>query len=128
MRLLDTNIMVDIQRGYAPALEWLESLEEAPGLPGLVVMELMLGCRDKQEMTDLRNHLEPFSVYWPNDADCNRALLTFSQVRLSHGLSILDALIGQCAVGLGVALCTFNRKHYRAIPNLTIEEPYNRTS
>ena len=74
MRLLDTDIMVDIQRGYQPALDWLESLDEAPGLPGFVVMELMEGCRDKQEMTGLRKKLEPFRVHWPSDEDSNRAL------------------------------------------------------
>jgi len=126
MRLLDSDIMVDIQRGYEPALAWLESLEEAPGLPGLVVMELMEGCRDKQEMTNLRKQLQPFSLYWPSAADCNRALITFSEARLSHGLNILDALIGQCAVGLGAALCSFNAKHFRVIEGLVTEEPYTR--
>jgi len=100
MRLLDTDIIVDVQRAYEPALAWLESLEEAPGLPGFVVMELMEGCRDKQEINTLRKQLEPFSVYWPGDADSNRALVTFSHGHLSHSLGVLDALIGECAVGL----------------------------
>jgi hypothetical protein len=128
MRLLDTDVIVDIQRGYEPALEWLESLEEAPGLPGFVPMELMDGCRDKQEMTGLRKNLEPFSIYWPSDADSNRALLTFSQGHLSHNLGILDALIGECAVGLAACLCTFNMKHFKAISDLKTEQPYARES
>jgi predicted nucleic acid-binding protein len=47
MRLLDTDVMIDILRDYAPAIEWLSSLqdEEAPGLPGFVVMELVQGER-----------------------------------------------------------------------------------
>ncbi|MGB4726496.1 MAG: PIN domain-containing protein [Thermogutta sp.] len=124
MRLLDTDIMVDIQRGYQPALDWLESLDEAPGLPGFVVMELMEGCRDKQEMTRLRKQLESFQVYWPTDSDANRALLTFSQARLSHNLGVLDALIAECAIGLQASLCTFNMKHFKAITRLQTEQPY----
>ena len=124
MRLLDTDIMVDIQRSYQPALDWLESLDEAPGLPGLVVMELMEGCRDQQEMTRLRRHLVPFQVHWPTDVDSNRALLTFSQARLSHNLGVLDALIAECVIGLQGSLCTFNVRHFRAIPDLRTEQPY----
>ena len=33
MRLLDTDVMVDVLRGYQPAVAWLESLDEAPALP-----------------------------------------------------------------------------------------------
>lgn len=126
MRLLDTDVMVDILRECKPALAWLESLEEDPGLAGFVVMELMEGCRDKQEMNGLRKQLEPFSVYWPSDTDSNRALVTFSQRHLSHSLGVLDALIGECAVGLSASLCTFNTKHYKAIADLKTEQPYAR--
>jgi len=124
MRLLDTDIMVDIQRGLQPALQWLESLDEAPGLPGFVAMEVMEGCRDKQEMNDLRRQLEPFRVHWPTGADSNRALSTFSQAHLSHSLGVLDALIGECAIGLGACLCTFNVKHFKAVAKLMTEQPY----
>jgi predicted nucleic acid-binding protein len=49
--LLDTDAMVDVLRGYEPAVEWLRMLtEEAPALPGFVVLELMDGCRSKMEM------------------------------------------------------------------------------
>jgi predicted nucleic acid-binding protein len=128
MRLLDTDIMVDIQRGYQPALDWLESLDEAPGLPGFVVMELMEGCRDKQEMTGLRKQLEPFQVHWPTDSDANRALVTFSQARLSHNLGVLDALIAECVIGLQASLCTFNMKHFKAITSLRTEQPYPKST
>jgi len=43
MILLDTDVMVDILRGYEPAKEWLASVEEI-GVPGLVAMELIQGC------------------------------------------------------------------------------------
>jgi len=45
---------------------------------------------------------------------------------LSDNLGLLDALIGQTAVALNLPLCTFNRKHYSVIPNLTTFLPYNR--
>jgi predicted nucleic acid-binding protein len=50
MVLLDTDVMVDVMRRYAPAVAWLGSLgSETIGIPGLVAMELLQGCRDRRE-------------------------------------------------------------------------------
>lgn len=45
---------------------------------------------------------------------------------LSHGLGLLDALIAACAVGRAAMLHTFNIKHYRVVPGLVAEQPYDR--
>ena len=40
MVLLDTDVMIDILRGYPPALAWLRSLDDdVIALPGFVLME-----------------------------------------------------------------------------------------
>jgi hypothetical protein len=41
MRLLDADVLVDIQRQHPPATAWYQSLTELPSVPGLVVMELV---------------------------------------------------------------------------------------
>jgi predicted nucleic acid-binding protein len=41
MYLLDTDILIDIQRGHVSALEWFRSLQQLPAVPGFVVMELI---------------------------------------------------------------------------------------
>jgi hypothetical protein len=120
--------MVDILREFQPALDWLESLDEAPGLPGFVVMELMDGCRNKQEMNKLQKQAEPFRLYWPREADCNRATVDFAQGHLSHNLGLLDAIIGHTSVGLEATLCTFNTRHFRAVSDLLTEPPYVRNT
>jgi hypothetical protein len=46
MILVDTDVMVDIMRRHSPAVAWLDSLgAEEVGIPGLVAMELLQGCR-----------------------------------------------------------------------------------
>jgi len=50
----------------------------------------------------------------------------FARYHLSHALGILDALIGQMAVALGLPLYTFNQKHYAAILNLRTVQPYEK--
>jgi predicted nucleic acid-binding protein len=125
MRLLDTDVMVDVLRAYPPAIEWLSSLTgDAPGLPGLVVLELMDGCRNKMEMMRLLKRIELFHVFWPTDSDGTRALHDFARSRLSHRISIMDVLIAQCPIGLNATLCTFNTKHFKAIATLRTEQPY----
>ena len=43
MRLLDTDVCVDIRRDYPPAIAWLAALPEAPGISGFAMLELMRG-------------------------------------------------------------------------------------
>jgi predicted nucleic acid-binding protein len=124
VRLLDTDVMVDLRRQYPPALAWFAQLAEAPGLLGFVVMELIAGCRDGAEMRSVLRSVAPFRIYWPTTDDCDRALTTYARAHLTHRLDLLDAVIGECAVGLSATLCTFNVKHYRAIRRLRTEQPY----
>lgn len=127
MVLLDTDIMVDILRGFPPAAAWLEALgNEEVALPGYVAMELLVGATDRQAAEGMQAALAPFAVYWPAAQDCDRALATFAQASLSHGLSPFDALIAETAKGLGAPLHTFNVKHFDAIADLETIQPYER--
>lgn len=123
--LLDTDIMIDVLRGYAPALKWLDSLAgEEIVLPGFVVMELIQGCRNRNEQEKLEGFLIGFEVAWPSPEICDAALLVFARFRLSHGIGILDSLIGQLSVSLNGCLYTFNQKHYSGIPGIITNQPY----
>ena len=64
--LLDTDVMVDILRGHPPAATWLAGSSAIPiGLPGLVAMELLQGCRNLAEQHRLEKQLLRFALYWP---------------------------------------------------------------
>lgn len=118
--------MIDMLCRYRPALDWFDQLAEAPGLPGLVVLELMDGCRNKRDMAAVQALVQGFTVHWPTAADGGRATATYARLRRRFHLSIPDLLIGECAVGLTATLCTFNVKHMGAIPGLVMEQPYPR--
>jgi predicted nucleic acid-binding protein len=127
MILLDTDVMIDLLRRYPPAVAWLESLgDEEIRLPGFVVMELLQGCRNKAEQEKLEETLQSYAVTWPSPEACNEARSVFASTHLSHGLGLLDALIGQTAVALQVPLYTFNDKHYAAVPRLHTVQPYTK--
>jgi hypothetical protein len=124
--LLDSDILIDIQRGHPPALAWFSSLSEVPSVPGLVVMELLQDANNLQQMHRVLKLVQPLPVVWPKEDDCNRALSHFVSYHLSQGLGLLDALIAACALGLSASLCTFNVKHYQHVPGLSTTQPYSR--
>jgi len=122
--LLDTDVMVDVFRGHGPAVAWITNYTSAIGIPGLVAMELMQGCRNRAEQQSVESELARFAVYWPTLADCQRAYHDFAAFHLSDGLGLLDSLIGHTAVGLNEPLATFNVKHYDSISRLQTVQPY----
>lgn len=126
MYILDTDILVDIQRGRENAKNWFNNLSDIPSIPGFVVMELIQGSRNKEQTRKVLQLVAPSPIIWATETDCERALSYFVTYHLSNSLGLLDALIAACAVGRGLTLCTFNIKHYRVIPNLVIEQPYRR--
>ena len=126
MLILDTDVLIDVQRGHATALVWFAGLTDLPSVPGLVVMELIQGAQDARQVREALRLTAPLPVVWPTTADCQRALADFTAFHLSHGLGLLDALIAAIAVGLSAELCTFNDKHYRSVPSLVTVQPYIR--
>jgi len=100
MYLLYTDVLMDIQGEYAPALTWFAALTELPAVPGLAVMELMQDAQNTRQVRQALKLVAPLPVIWPTAADCHRALTDFIAYHLSHSLGLLDALIAACAIGL----------------------------
>jgi predicted nucleic acid-binding protein len=126
MDLVDTDVLIDVQRGHPPAVAWFAGLTNLPAVPGFVVMELVQDARNAQEVRRALKLIAPLQIVWPTEVDCARALSDFTAYHLSHGLGLLDALISACAVGQSATLHTFNDKHYRVVPGLVTVEPYTR--
>jgi hypothetical protein len=78
--LLDTDVLIDIQREYAPALTWFATLTELPTVPGLVVMELIQDAQNAHQVRQALRLVAPLPVVWPTAADCQRALTDFMRI------------------------------------------------
>ncbi len=126
MYLLDTDVLIDVQRGFTPAVAWFSALTEQPTIPGLVVMELIQKAQNSRQVKAIETLVGSLPIVWPTEADCTRGLINFKTYHLSDNLGLIDSLIAATAVGLGATLCTFNIKHYRVVPGLQIEQPYTR--
>ena len=87
-------------------------------------MELIQGCPNLAEQQRVQRSIARFLLFWPSETDCDRALHDFSAYHLSHGMGILDALIGNTAVGKNEVLATFNIRHFAPIAGLRTIQPY----
>lgn len=127
MIALDTDVLIDVLRGFPPASAWLRALgNERLCVPGFAAMELVQGCMDKRELQRTQRVIGGLAIVWPTAGDCNRALADFARLRLSHGVGIIDCLVAHTAMGYGLQLATFNARHYASIPHLVLIEPYPR--
>ncbi|MBI3538596.1 MAG: type II toxin-antitoxin system VapC family toxin [Chloroflexi bacterium] len=124
---VDTDVMVDCLRAVPQARAWLEGItSDSFVVPGIVAMELVVGCANQEELKRTQNFLRTFRVIWPEAHEFARAYELLARHRLSSGLSIPDCLVAAMALNRALSLYTFNQKHYRMVEGLGVQEPYQR--
>ena len=123
--LVDTDICVDVSRGYAPTLARLERAEQtfAIAVSDITHMELLVGCTDKRQQRETEKFLRRFERVPVDAAVSAGAIELLRRYRLSHGLLLADALIAATALVHGIPLLTRNTRDFRFIRALTLE-PY----
>ncbi len=124
--LVDTDILIDVQRKFVPAVAWFSTLVNLPSVPCFVAMELIESARNKTELQKGIAQIAPMTVIHSTEADSVRALELFANYHLSSGLGLIDTLIAACALGRSATLLTTNTKHYGVIPGLKLVQPYKK--
>ena len=100
MVLLDTDVLVEVLRGKPAALAWLAGVNTCEfGIPGIVAMELLCGCRNRNEQNQVRKFAAQFTILWPVEHEFAVAFDLLAEHRLTSGLSIPDCLIAAMALG-----------------------------
>lgn len=120
--LVDTDILIDSGRGIVEAVHCLNAIKATSSLAISVVtqMELIVGCRDKNELQTLDEFLKQFQVVPLNASVSNQAVELLHRYRLSHGLLVADGLIAATARSQNWAFVTKNQKHYKFISGLNL--------
>ncbi len=72
--LLDTDVLIYLQREEPAALAWLDSLSPLPYVSGIAAIELAYGCLNAAELRGVQIFLRPFPILWPTEDDMRRAL------------------------------------------------------
>jgi len=120
--LFDTDVLIDAGRGEPGAVDALEqAAQSAPlAISAVTEMELIVGCRNKDELVALDRFLRRFDVIPLRPAISEQATALLRTFRLSHGLLIADALIAATAIANNVPFISKNQRDYRFIDTLDL--------
>jgi predicted nucleic acid-binding protein len=124
--IIDTSILVDYPRGHQGAIAWLGAAQSAGGLftHAVVAGELLIGARDRRELQQIDRFLTAFTVVPSNEADSLAAVDYVRKFHLSHGVGLLDCLIGATCVRTSTPVATLNSKHFSSFTGLQVIRPY----
>jgi len=119
----DTDVLIWYFRGHRRAWQFIEAAPyPARSLSSLTVMELLQGCRNRNEIHNIRSFVaENFmTILHPDESVSRRAIELLQDYALAGGLRVIDAMIAATALETDHALATANVRHYRFIPRLTL--------
>lgn len=120
--IVDTDILVDVGRKVKEVVGRLDKEEQASvlGISVITQMELIVGCRNKQELNKLHRFLKRFQIVGLNESIGNKSIELLNRYRLSHDLLIADSLIAATALTMNVSLLSKNQRDYRFIDELKL--------
>ncbi|MCA9909959.1 MAG: PIN domain-containing protein [Anaerolineae bacterium] len=122
--ILDTTILVDLLRSYAPAIVWYGSQGSATlGINPIVWMEVIGGGPTKAKRLEAGKLLKRFEMVYLTQADLEWAMAAQMRYELSHGVSMNDCLIAATSRA-GIPLYTRNLKHFTPILGSQAQSPY----
>ena len=121
--IFDTDIFIFAERGDEKAQDAILK-EKQVKISVITHMELIQGCRNKKEMTDLENFLKMAKcriVHCSDEISITSDVL-IRQYALSNNLRLGDALIAATAICQKETLYTANYKDFRFIGGLSVRQ------
>ncbi len=110
---LDTSIVVDIYRGYSPAVAWLQSVTHLRlAITPISWLEVMEGAENKTDQAKVKQLMGQFLMSALDAADMYWAMQQLETYYLSHGPDAFDCLIAAPSRRLNLPLYTRNLKHF----------------
>ena len=106
--LIDTDILIDVGRKNNTAIERLDEarMTNVTAISSITEMELIVGCRNKNELRQLDKFFEDFEIINLNYEITQKAIELLKEYKLSHGLLIADSFIAASALILDSPLLT----------------------
>lgn len=121
--LLDTSIVIDLIRKYAPAQTWIAS-QTKPGATTVVWLEVLQGAQNKPDQEKSLKILRSFERVEVTMTDVEWTIQALLRFRLSHNVMAFDALIASVSYRLQVPLFTRNIKHFAPLLGGLAQVPY----
>jgi predicted nucleic acid-binding protein len=120
--LCDTSVIIDILRGFEPAVSWALALQERPACSEVTRVEVLRGMRANERRATERLF---GTILWIaiDERVARRAGELGRTWRRSHqGIATADLIIAASAQEHRHELATLNLKHFPMIPGLHL--PY----
>lgn len=122
--LLDSDILIDLLRGYAPARVYFKQIESGAinaAVATITVAELASGrLSGPSEEARVKNLLSLLAIVALDFATAWRA----GEIRRHYQTPFADAAVAATAMQQRIPLATKNLKHFQPIPGLIITQPY----
>jgi len=115
--LVDTTVLVELLRGNILAKKFLES---SPEISKITLVELIQGCKNKEELRLVEKACDPLHQIKINSEISSLAIDLLRKYNLSHGLLFLDALIAATCIIRKNILVTQNLRDFRFITGLEV--------
>lgn len=124
MVLCDTNIFISAFNGRQDTIDQLDKigLDEIV-LSAVTVMELFQGMGNKEELARMKKKIKYYDVIQIDEAISTKATEFIESYKLSHGLSIPDAIIGATSIVHQIPLYTYNIKDFDFLPSIILYKP-----
>ncbi len=122
MLIVDTDILIDAGRNVNEAVNCLQQIEQkfSVAASSVTQMELIIGCRNKNELHSLEQFIERFHIISLDEQISDKAIDLLKQYRLSHGLLIADAFIAATVIISDLSFVSKNQNDYRFIEALQL--------
>jgi len=123
--VLDTDILIDILAGEEPWATWFAERLPSRRLATTSIncFELLAGARTPEEANRLRTFLRPLAVLPLDGESANRAADAAGDLRQrGEPLPMADLAVAGVCLELEASLLTRNRRHFRRIAGLRLEE------
>ncbi|MBI1968296.1 type II toxin-antitoxin system VapC family toxin [Candidatus Woesearchaeota archaeon] len=122
MKVVDTDIFIDLFRGFAPAIKFFSEHADEIVFSSITEAELLAGqiCNDATEKERVLHVLGQFEKI-PAD---NPLVQIAGEFRRKYGCEIPDALIAASAFLTASPLVTRNIADFQRIKGIMVEKPY----
>lgn len=121
--LVDSDVLIDFLRGRESARSYLASLGSNWSISQVSAMELVVGAKDKREVSSIDLFLSAFKRVPLRQEVGETAYELLRVYSRSHGLQAFDAMVAATAIVEGLTLVSRNRKHFEMIDGLLFESP-----
>ncbi|MBN8684559.1 MAG: type II toxin-antitoxin system VapC family toxin [Chitinophagales bacterium] len=104
--------------GYVDPLDKIGLYEIV--LSAVTIMELLQGMGNKEELARMKKKIRYYDVVQIDEAISAKAVDFIESYKLSHGLSIPDAIIGATAVIHQIPIYTYNIRDFDFLPGIIL--------